>query len=211
MIAVLTGDIVSSRSLPEKKLWLNRLREIIEKKAGYHKTPRWGIFRGDGFQVEMLNPWDALRVAILIRSGLKALPELYEHGIDARIGIGVGEKGYVGKSINESDGEAYQLSGNALDLISSDQYRLQFASPWPEVNRSMNIALHLASAIIDDWSQPKAEITWLKMSEDKTQIDMARKLGITQPAVNKRTVGANLNEILDLVTYFDDFISSKVK
>jgi hypothetical protein len=204
MIAVLTGDIVSSRRIADKRQWLKRLQEIIEKRSGLSKVPKWGVFRGDGFQVELAAPADALRIAILIRTGLKS-----GQGTDARIAIGIGDKGYTGKSVNESDGEAYQSSGALLDSFKNSQHRLEMKSPWPEIDQQMNISLQFASVIIDDWTQAEAEIAWLKMSEVKTQVEMAKKLKISQPAVHKRFAGAHLDEIFALIDYFETVIRSK--
>ena len=211
MIAILTGDIVSSRSIPEKRPWLNRLHEIIDRKTGLNKAPKWGIFRGDGFQIELTTPSDALRIALLIRSGLKSIPELHEQGIDARIGIGIGQKGYTSKSINESDGEAYYFSGAALDSLKGDQHRMQIKTPWSHIDVPVNLTLLFASAMIDEWTQAQAEIVWMKMSEEKTQTEMAKKLKISQPAVHKRTAGAHLNEISALLSYFDEVVVAALK
>lgn len=208
MIAILTGDIVSSRSVPEKKPWLNRLHEIIDRKTGLAKAPKWGIFRGDGFQVEIPKPADALRIAILIRSGLKSIPELHEQGIDARIGIGIGQKGYTSKSINESDGEAFYSSGAALDSLKGDQYRLKVKTPWEHLDKPINVALLFASTTIDEWTQAQAEIVWMKMSQEKTQVELAKKLNISQPAVHKRAAGAHFNEISALISYFESAITA---
>lgn len=208
MIAILTGDIVSSRSIPEKKPWLNRLHEIIDRKTGLSKPPKWGIFRGDGFQVELPKPSEALRIAILIRSGLKSVPDLYEHGIDARIGIGIGQKGYTSKSINESDGEAYYSSGAALDSLKGDQHRMQIKTPWSGLDDPINLTLLFANAVMDQWTQAQAEIVWLKMTEEKTQTEMAKKLKISQPAIHKRTAGAHLNEISALISYFESAVKA---
>jgi hypothetical protein len=206
MIAVLTGDIVSSRQIPGKRLWLKKLQDIIEKRSGLSKVPKWSVFRGDGFQVELTTPADALRIALLIRTGLKS-----SQGIDARIAIGIGEKGYTAKSVNESDGEAYQYSGNLLDSFKASQNRLEIKSPWPEIDRSINMSLLLASVIIDDWTQAEAEIAWLKLSEEKTQVEMAKKLKITQPAVHKRATGAHLTEVVNLISYFESTITAAIK
>lgn len=208
-VAILTGDIVSSRRVPDKKKWLKRLTEIVEKKSGLSKAPKWDVFRGDGFQLELSTPSDALRMALLIRSGLKSLPELYSQGIDARIGIGIGRKEYAGKSISDSDGEAYQWSGSVLDSLKSEQSRLQMKSPWTELDLPMNVALQLGSVIIDEWTSPEAEIMWLWLTEGKTQVEMARKLKITQPAVHKRAAGAHLNEISKLLDYFRSAVSNR--
>jgi hypothetical protein len=209
MVAILTGDIVSSRRMPDKRKWLKRLKEIIERKSGLAKAPKWDVFRGDGFQVELSSPADALRIAFLIRCGLKSIPELFSQGIDARIGIGIGEKEYSGKSISDSDGQAYQWSGGVLDSLKGEQKSLQMKSPWPEVDQPMNIALQLAGVIIDEWTNPEAEIAWLWLTENKTQVEMARKLKITQPAVHKRMAGAHLRELSNLLAYFHEAIRNR--
>jgi hypothetical protein len=210
MIAVLTGDIVSSRQMPDRR-WLKRLEEIIEKRSGLAKAPKWGIFRGDGFQVELTTPENALRLALIIRTGLKSVEELFDHGIDARIGIGIGKKEYTGKSISESDGEAYQWSGSVLDSLKSHQSKWQVKTTWSEFDFAINVTLQFANAMIDDWTHAEAEIAWLWLTEDKTQVEMAKKLKITQPAVHKRFAGAHMNELSDLLSYFSTEISARIK
>jgi hypothetical protein len=208
MIAVLTGDIVASRRMPDKRQLLHRLQEIIEKRSGLPKTPRWGIFRGDGFQVELSTPADALRVAILIRSGIRSVLEFYNEGLDARIGIGIGAKGYVGKSINESDGEAYQSAGKVLDSLKTG---IQVETSWKEFDTPVNISLSFADVLIREWTHAEAEIAWMSMSGNFTQIEMAKKLKISQPAVNKRINRAHLDELNALISYFYGEISARTK
>jgi hypothetical protein len=210
MIAVLTGDIVSSRSVPNKSRWLRKLQEIIERRSGLSKTPKWGVFRGDGFQVELAQPSDALRLSILIRAGLQSMPGFSKLKLDARIAIGIGEKGYTGKSVNESDGQAYLWSGTLLDSLMRQSHRLQLNSPWPVIDKPVNVALKLASSIIDDWTFAEAEIVWLKLSEGKTQEQMAKKLKISQPAVHKRYVSSHYHELSELILYFESAISDAV-
>lgn len=210
MIAVVTGDIVSSRSVPNKSRWLRKLQEIIEKQSGLAKPPRWGIFRGDGFQVELPDPAEALRLAILIRAGLRSMAAFSKLNLDARIAIGIGEKGYTGKSVNESDGQAYQWSGTALDSLKNETHRFQVVSPWPSIDQPLNVALKLASAIIGDWTFAEAEIVWLKLTEGKTQEQMAKKLKISQPAVHKRNASAHYHELSVLISYFETAISEAV-
>jgi hypothetical protein len=210
MIAVLTGDIVSSRTIPNKGRWLKRLQEVIEKKSGLAKPPKWGVFRGDGFQVEIQQPPEALRLAILIRAGLRSIPAFSKLKLDARIGIGIGEKGYTGKSVNESDGQAYLWSGAVLDSLKNQHHRLEINTPWASVDKPINVALKLASSIMDDWSFAEAEIAWMKLSEGKTQEQMARKLNISQPAVHKRYVAAHYQELSELISYFETVVSEAI-
>src|SRR5688572_1719902 len=100
--AIITGDIISSRRMPEKSLWLNRLKSILGKKTDLIHPSRWNIYRGDSFQLEVKSPENALRVALLIRSGLKAIPEFHKLRLDVRMAIGIGKPGFRGKTVNES-------------------------------------------------------------------------------------------------------------
>jgi hypothetical protein len=207
MIAVLTGDIVSSQSLESANQWSKRLKQVVEKRSGLAKIPRWDVFRGDGFQVELEDPSGAIRMAILIRAGLKSIqPE----DVDARIGIGIGKKGYTGKSVNESNGEAYLFSGAVLDSLKNRSHRLEINTPWPVIDK-INIALRLASVIIDDWTSAEAEIAFLKLSEDKTQEELAKKLDISQPAVHKRLSKAHYQELQDLILFFETELNEVLK
>lgn len=211
MIAVLTGDIVSSRSMPNKSKWLRRLREIIEKKSR-HGASRWGVFRGDGFQIELLDPSSSLGLAIFIRAGLRSVPAFSKLKLDARIGIGIGEKGYNGISVHESDGPAYVGSGSSLDGLKGANHRLDLYAPFlAGIDKPINVALKLASAIIDDWTLAEAEFVWLKLSEGKTQDQIAKKLKISQPAVHKRQVGSHYNELSELISYFETAVTEAIK
>jgi hypothetical protein len=203
--------------MPNKSRWLRRLEEIIEKRSGLPgtgrratKAPKWGVFRGDGFQVELPQPADALRLAILIRAGLRSMPAFSKLKLDARMAIGIGEKGYTGKSVNESDGQAYLWSGSKLDSLKRENYRLVIETPWPAIDQPVNVALKLASAIIDDWTFAEAEVAWLKLSEGRTQEQMAKKLKISQPAVHKRYVSSHYNELSELISYFESTVSDAV-
>lgn len=204
MIAVITGDMVASRKMPDKRLWLQRLKEIIERKSGLPKTPRWTIYRGDGFQIELPRPTDALRIALLIRSGLRSVPQFDALKLDARMGIGIGAKGYKGRTIAEADGEAFQLSGAVLDGLQSKGQKLEIRSPFADFDKSVNVSLSLASVIIDDWTQASAELVWTSLSSSLTQKKMSKLLKISQPAVHKRYASSHLKELTELLRYYEE-------
>ena len=212
MIAVLTGDIVSSRSVPDKGKWLRRLKDIIEKKPGFKKPPKWGVFRGDGFQIELIDPSKALRLAILIRAGLRSMKMSSKVKIDARIAIGIDEKGYSGKSVHDSDGPAYLLSGTSLDALKKENHNLDVYAPILDIDEKLlYTALRLGSALMDQWTFAEAEVVFLLMSEDKTQSQMAKKLNISQPAVHKRLLAARFDVLYDLIEWFEDTIPDAIE
>lgn len=195
MIAVITGDIIASRKLPQRALWLKQLKDLLRKKSDFIKVSRWEIYRGDSFQLELGNPSMALLTAFLIRSSLKAIPAFHQRKLDVRMAIGIGKKGYKGKNVNESDGQAYQFSGLLLDEIQDQEIKLALRSPWPLLDDEMNVSLQLASVIMDGWTQVSAETTRLLWLHENTQQKLARKLKVSQPAIHKRITKSHFNEL----------------
>lgn len=207
MIAVITGDVVSSRKMPPRSGWMKRLTQALE--APSNGPVRWAVFRGDGFQVEIQRPAEALKIALMIRAALKSMEGLHQIGLDARIGIGLGEKGYSGQSVGMSDGEAYRLSGTLLDTLKEEGERLKISTGTSSFDRRMNICMALTNAIVEDWSQRSAELVWLRLSDPlATQERLARKLKISQPAVFKRDTASHIREIEDVVEFFREEVSN---
>lgn len=209
MIAVITGDIVASRKMPAKSGWKKRLQQIIEKQHG--QSLRWAMFRGDGFQVELQHPLEALHLALLIRSGLKSIDGLHELGLDARIGIGIGDKGYTGETVGVSDGEAYRLSGALLDSLKESGDRMKISTGVSSFDQRINLYLTLANAIIEEWSQRSAELVWFRLSDQEaTQERLAKKLKISQPAIFKRYAKSHVRELMELIAFFRGEVSGYI-
>lgn len=191
-LAVITGDIVHSRKANEPELWQGRLKTLLNQ-----LTPRaseWEIYRGDSFQFMVKEPKHALRFALILRAGILALKPLHELKLDVRLAIGVGEQKYKGDTISESTGSAYTNSGEMLDRISKEGRRLAFHSNNNAINNELHTSLFLADALIRCWSHAAAEIAWMYFAHPATQVEYARKLGISQPAVHKRMMSAHIEE-----------------
>ena len=108
MTSILTGDIIKSRSIKNSEVWLSILKEALI--ACSQNTSQWNIYRGDSFQLESSNIAESLKTAIYIKACIKTIK-----GLDVRIAIGVGEKTFSGNSVVESNGEAFQFSGETLE------------------------------------------------------------------------------------------------
>ena len=115
--AVITGDIVRSEliALDKRDLLIQVLHQIVENLQD--KSPmRMELFRGDSFQIVVDSPEMSLKIASMMRAGLKSnTPKGSKTEWDARISIGIGTIDYRGNSIVTSDGEAFKLSGRGLD------------------------------------------------------------------------------------------------
>ena len=204
MIAVITGDIINSRKMPDKMYWLERLKEILRQKPkiSADEQSRAEIFRGDSFQWEWQKPEEVLKAALQIRAGLKALPLFHKNKMDVRLAIGIGAAGYTSSSVTESDGEAYHFSGHRLDETKKSGEKLAIKTIWQDFDEEMTVSFQLASAIMDDWTAASAETAWHLLTEEMVQSKLARKLNISQPAVNKRLSKSHLDAILHLEKHF---------
>ena len=208
-IAILTGDIVGSAKSAEKQIWLVRLKRAMKQLESLCilNKDNWEIYRGDSFQLSLEEPKQALRAVLVIRAALKALPLFEEMDMDVRISIGIGVRDFEGDRVSESDGPAYHYSGHGLDEIEKDERRLIIKSDWPDLDDEMRVNLSLAEVILSNWSAASAEVCWHLFREDITQKELAVKLGISQPAVNKRIARAHLEEILLLEQRFRNRVS----
>lgn len=201
--AVITGDIVKSRKLgKDREKVLSILKETLNSLKGFKGDSIGGIseiFRGDSFQIVVSKPTTALEIAIFLKARLLT-ETIKEKNIDVRIAIGIGKVESLNKkNIPESDGEAFRLSGSALDNISKYR-RLSIKSSIDELNTQLAFISSSIDSITRRWSPEQAEAILLWISGD-TQTSISKKIGISQPAVNQRLqLGGHfaLNESFEL-------------
>ena len=199
--SVVTGDIANSTSIAADKR-----AELIERVSALIKLwvpkPEYAeIFRGDSFQLLFDDVAGALKRSIQIRCWLKSYQDgTGKDSLDARLSIGVGEVAYFGKSVLDSDGEAFHLSGRAFDEMKATQNYFQVSTNDPELNEQLNIVLNLANIIISQWTKNQAEVIFLLL-EGKTQQEMADELKIAQSAVNNRIKLSRWKEIDKTMRY----------
>jgi len=160
MIAVIKGDIANSRNLSDQNKWLLPLKDLF-KKIG--KSPhRWEIVWGDFFQIELVDPYLALKMAFEIKAIVKSIiPEDSEKKtspIDIRMAIGIGEKEYSGERISESNGEAFIFAGEQFERLKKSKAMIAVKSQWSDFDKEINLCLKLASVFMDKWSISPAEL-----------------------------------------------------
>lgn len=204
MIAVLTGDIVYSTSAESSETWLPDLKEIFLRLEDHFELTGKGaeMHRGDGFQLGLPDPRQALRVALIIRAGLIKSTKT-DHKMDTRIAIGIGEYAYLENSVNESFGDAFTRSGHALDELKNTDDRLALSSDNTDFDDEMSVSLTFADIFVKSWSQADAEIAWYIWMENLTQSEIAKELNISQPAVSKRKKRAHIDEFELLLNRFE--------
>jgi len=189
MYCVLTGDLVKSSSLKAKRkdivIILNTLfaqLKNLENKT--HEIWISDIFSGDSFQVVVSDAVFALKIALFIRAQLIQRSVRGPH-IEARIAIGIGNIEYLNKNkLTESDGEAFRLSGRAINKMISYR-RLIVKSDDEQLNLILEVISSLLDAITSRWTPEQAEAIsfWLF---GETQASLAKKMGISQSAIHQR-------------------------
>jgi predicted XRE-type DNA-binding protein len=202
MIAVITGDIINSRELPEE--WLGTLRDALNGLFG--KNINWEIFRGDSFQVE-LNAKDALINAIYIKACIKVLK-----GADVRIGIGIGKKSMNAEKVTEANGEAFINSGSAFDTLKTNKVNIAINTPWPKFNEEFNLFIKLALIPMDSWGQIAAEMVKYAIENQNTKQDKIAKIsGRSQSSVSEALKRARFTEIMELENRYRTQITKLIK
>ena len=224
-VAVLTGDLVKSRAIKdgEIKTVINSLKETfnqLNKKILFNKAT-FQIFRGDSFQAIIPDPELALIAAIIIRAhlrtfesgfsltGKKSIKPINYAYTDARIAIGVGEISYLGNTVSESQGEAFQRSGYLLDKLKKENERLGVDTPWESINKELYVESKLADSVISRWTASTAEAVFNHLLFRKNQTELASMLKITQPATHKRLVTyGNIGSINAFVERYHELIAN---
>lgn len=201
MIAVITGDIINSEHYKVAE-WLDVLKQQLSK---YGETPmHWEVYRGDEFQIKV-PVVQALKVAISIKACIKKVK-----GLDVRMGIGLGDESFVGESVSESNGTAYQLSGRIFEKLKDQKLSLAVATENIEYDVVLNLIIKLALDFMDDWSPVSAEIIALALEKpDMQQQEIADKLGVQQSAISQRQKRARLDLVQQVLEYYSSTIDKK--
>ena len=196
MTSILTGDIIKSRSIKNPELWLSILKEALTRCS--EDSSQWEIYRGDSFQLELESPADSLKAAIYIKACIKTIK-----GLDVRIAIGIGEKTFKGKSVVESNGEAFLFSGETLESLKKEKVNLKIKTSNDQLNQELNLYFKLASTIMDNWTTNSAEVVKLYMEQPQAlQEELGKHIGINQNAVSSRQKRAHLDLIMQLEQFY---------
>ncbi|HEX4159910.1 MAG TPA: hypothetical protein VHY79_15700 [Rhizomicrobium sp.] len=184
----------------------NLMADGVDRFAEWQPHTVYGkptFFRGDAWQLLLAQPRWALRISLLIRAILRA-----ESNVDTRIAIAIGGADeIVPDDISLSTGEAFTLSGRALDKITG-YFELTGAIPdragvmatW------LPVILHLCSGLARSWTSRQAEIvSHALLLENFTHESIAKLL---DPPVSKQTVtgaltGANWRTLVEPIRAFE--------
>jgi len=203
MLAIITGDVIQSRSLPTSVPWMLQLKQALSEVTA--REMDWEVYRGDSFQLVANTPDMALQQALVIKASMMRMAD-----VNVRMAIGIGQQDFQGTSIKESNGSAYVRSGDMFNQLKKKT--LAIKTPWPEVDAEVNLYLELAALTFDNWSQSSATAVYLALSEpDIKQRGIAEQLGITQGNVSARLKRAGFEPLQKVEQRYQQLIRAKIQ
>lgn len=205
--AVLTGDIIKSRSLIDS---LNKVQDLLksipemfnERYEGCVE-PYMSIFRGDSWQLLLHKKELAIRLALFIKTVLAA-----EHNVRTRISIGIGSVDRIdAANISQSSGAAFELSGKGLDELEKHQELHLVAE-----DHDLQYQIRLLDCVIKKVTPRQAlalKFALLGLTQEKIaeQIDLqSPNKKVTQQAVAKLLKNCCWKIISEYLDYFEQLI-----
>ncbi len=209
--AVITGDIINSSKLdPDEweKLHSIMIETSRQLRASFKDIMPLDvdIFRGDSWQMLVLDPPRSLRISLLYRGLVRAKMELPH--LDMRMAIAVGRVDFMPRNrVSQGHGEAFQLSGQALDSLHGARWgNMCFAGSDEGEAAPLDIIVRLIDAIAGRWTvkQALAVSGALKGMRQEEIAEKGWPRKITQQAVAQHLRRAGWYAVERGVVFFED-------
>ncbi len=216
MNAVITADIIaySRLTMEEQDSVLSAIYETLEGKmnARTNVDSSFLISRGDSIQIELDKASDALRVALLLKTGINQIAinkgNKNKPVIDVRIAIGIGGISKKRAYVNESTGDAYTFSGRTLDLMKKSKRTLAIKTCKEMFNAELETELLLLEVIMSGWTIYSAEVIyWKLLGFNEKEISI--QLNKSQSAINQRNKAAGWHGIEPLLERFESLLGNE--
>lgn len=162
MIAVLTGDIVSSTDLSESnyQLIIKNLKtvcSVIEQSY----LAEWEIYRGDSFQFYFPKPEYAMAGTVLLKTFLQSL-SVEDESVNVTLSLGIGEVSVHSDRLSTSQGSAFTLSGRGLDKTSSGELSIHIENE--DLREYLVLPTRFLNQLMSSFSCKQAEALYYYVS-----------------------------------------------
>jgi hypothetical protein len=88
---------------------------------------------------------------------------------------------------------------------------LALQSPWPGMDKELNLMISLASIAMDAWTPVSAEMVALSLGHgDVSQAELGKKIGRKQSSVSERQKRAHYSEIKELEKFYRGKIATQL-
>ena len=205
-IGVITGDIINSTSIKpdDRKILFDSISKIAVDMQKISPL-KIEFFRGDSIQILVENPVEVLKIAVLLRAGIRGLTPKGGSIWDIRIAVGVGRMEYESDLVVLSDGEAFHFSGWEFDELGKKN--LSVRTLWDSINSELLVSTAFADNIISNWSVAQAHAIYLSMLTQTSQKEVAICLNKTAQSVSKLLNTGKENLIRLYLNRFSKIIS----
>lgn len=209
-VAVLTGDIVRSSSLPTgRRLALFQSLQDLSAllKHQYPEEVRCDLakFRGDGWQLVIDRPQRFFEISLYIRTYIRM--RFSEEELDTRIAVAIGSVEFVPEdNVSAGFGPAFTESGKKLDELK--HYRMGISLAFENATRYARLFDALIKSydtIITAWTALQSQAVHLSL-QGLTQAEVGRRWQpqpIEQVTVNRHLTAAKWSLIKDGMETFE--------
>ena len=192
IVAVLTGDIIASSVLEtaDRHQLLREMQAVAKELRDFfpNAIPKpVDIVRGDTWQILVTDPALALHVAVFYRAGIKA--HMRPLRVNTRLALALGTVDFLAERVSESDGQAFRLSGKALETMHKST-NMRFVYPDWDHELPADAILRLLDALINKWT-PKQALAITGALHGWTQ---ARIAELWKDTISQATVAGHLAE-----------------
>lgn len=229
--ATISADIIASTSLSNSDMnaitkQITEILRLLKNKFDAANTTFYGrLLKGDYIECYIENPQDALRVALLLKTGIKAYSskeirkkkeadkamQLFRnYGVRVSIGIGEMKKPKGPNAIWR--GEAIALSGRKIDeqkTANKDKVIIKstlfFEATEREATALFSCFAGLLDKIINGATTKQSEVLFWKLL-DLNEIEISEKLGVSQSAVNQHSTAVGWNAINQALTFYEQYL-----
>ncbi len=187
-LAILTGDLISSTTRHASDV--DAAMQTLA--AGARDIAVWGgnknhftRARGDGWQLDVTPPHQALRAALYLTARLRAA----DLGLTSRIAIGLGPITTLGSgTLADGHGEAFVTSGQRLDAMRRGEILAVAGAGITPLHRALVVMM---SERVSRWTREQAQALLAVLPPDALpQTAVAERLKISPQAVGYRLSGA---------------------
>jgi|GEM_PF-1674449 len=213
-IGVITGDLYRSTAGYERGLTYQTVMSTLKNKL--RSNPRYEVadidfFRGDSFQITLLNPVSLLEIAVYIRAYLIALTENKEEPrLDARLSMSIFTSN-KSSSFNESVFEqAHIASGRSLDKMKKSSM-LAFSTDNPGLAAPLQSVSILLDTLLSTLSRPQAEVLYRSLEEMTINTSaLAAEMETSRQNIHKLVVRSGTENILESLITMRDFMKMEL-
>ena len=229
--ATISADIIASSTLNGEEIdlltqriyWLFEQINDNQQKSGKDKV-FCRLVSGDLIECLITDPRDALRIALIIKNGIKSFPynnrnkkknsnkyrKLFQsYGV--RVAIGIGEMNMELLNKNILNGDAISRSGRLIsEQKTSNKERivikktLFFDSPIIVQTELFSVITSLLDSLLNKMTAKQSTIILFKLL-GYSEAGIAQLLEITQSAVNQQSKAAEWNSVEQAIQYYSCF------